>query len=161
MSARIELTAMFAPFLSGTTLEEAVSEAYALVMNEAADEADSHAQFHGGGAAGRALRYLAKALRTPAAVPVPDETAGDKTGEEYPGELAHLRDLLRDVGRLADKQPEGNPVTELLIDHYSDSRMVDAQLAKTTTPCHTNADGHRMVNGHCLYCGKSAAEVTS
>ncbi|GAA2929324.1 hypothetical protein [Streptomyces enissocaesilis] len=50
--------------------------------------------------------------------------------EEYPGELAHLRDLLRAVGRLADTQPKGNPLTVLLIDHYSDSRMVDAQLAK-------------------------------
>lgn len=38
MSARDELTAMFAPFLSGTVLEEAVGEAYALVLNEAADK---------------------------------------------------------------------------------------------------------------------------
>ncbi|MGW7053064.1 hypothetical protein [Streptomyces sp. NPDC054887] len=53
--------------------------------------------------------------------------------EEYPGELAHLRDLLRAVGRLADTQPEGNPLTELLIDHYSDSRIADAQLAKGGT----------------------------
>lgn len=50
--------------------------------------------------------------------------------EEYLGELAHLRDLLRAVGRAADKQPKGNPITELLIDHYSDSRIVDAELAK-------------------------------
>ncbi|MFF3324912.1 hypothetical protein [Streptomyces sp. NPDC002889] len=75
----------------------------------------------------------------------PAATASDATTgvEEYPGELAHLRDLLRAVGRLADKQPEGNPVTELLIDHYSDSRMVDAQLAKCTCA------GCR-VHGECL-----------
>lgn len=41
MSARVELTAMFAPFLSGTVLEEAVGEAYALILREVADGLES------------------------------------------------------------------------------------------------------------------------
>jgi hypothetical protein len=47
--------------------------------------------------------------------------------EAYPGELAHLRDLLLAVCRLAN---DDDRLTDLLIDHYSDSRIVDAQLAK-------------------------------
>jgi hypothetical protein len=47
--------------------------------------------------------------------------------EAYPGELAHLRDLLLAVSRLANTDDR---VNELLIDHYSDHRIVDAQLTK-------------------------------
>lgn len=102
-------------------------------------------------------RKAAPSAPTP---PVPDNTTGDgcpgggyhypgvpcdgscnTTGDEgYPGELEHLRSLLRDVSRLADTQPKGNPLTELLIDHYSDSRMVDAQLAKEQAAVRRSVD---------------------
>jgi hypothetical protein len=45
--------------------------------------------------------------------------------EEYPGELEHLRALLASVGKAADGDDAMN---DLLIDHYSDSRIVDPQL---------------------------------
>lgn len=40
------------------------------------------------------------------------------------------------------------------------------ELEKASEPehfgsCHVNVDGHRLVNGHCLYCAKTAAEATS
>lgn len=50
--------------------------------------------------------------------------------EEYPGELAHLRELLRKLCRLENETPDGSPLRELLIDHYSDSQMVDADLRR-------------------------------
>lgn len=48
------------------------------------------------------------------------------SAESYPGELEHLRALLREVCRL----PETPALREVLIDHYSDCRMVDALFAE-------------------------------
>jgi hypothetical protein len=61
MSARENLRAMFAPFLSGATLEEAVGEAYALVPAEAADEMDAHCEKFGVLGVGDRLRRMAAA----------------------------------------------------------------------------------------------------
>jgi hypothetical protein len=58
-----------------------------------------------------------------------DAAKADRT-EAYEGELAHLRTLLADLCRLDREMGEQSPVKELLIDHYSDARMVDATLAK-------------------------------
>ncbi|MEE4540945.1 hypothetical protein V2S66_03055, partial [Streptomyces sp. V4-01] len=58
---------------------------------------------------------------------LPPETR--KPVEQYPGELEHLRELLAAVGRTAPQSDASNPLTEILIDHYSDARIVDAQLA--------------------------------
>lgn len=67
MSARVELTAMFAPFFSGTVLEEAVSEAYAVLMNEAADavalDRDSTIPSGGKGAYRRGMTRAEELLR--------------------------------------------------------------------------------------------------
>jgi hypothetical protein len=48
------------------------------------------------------------------------------SAESYPGELEHLRGLLRALCRL----PETPALRDLLVDHYSDCRMVDATLAE-------------------------------
>lgn len=58
------------------------------------------------------------------------EVLAEAHGEAYPGELAHLRDLLRQVCRLEGTLPDGGPLRELLVDHYSDTRMVDASLRR-------------------------------
>lgn len=48
--------------------------------------------------------------------------------ESYPGELDHLRDLLAAVNRAANENKLSEPFNDLLIDHFSDTRIVDAQL---------------------------------
>lgn len=64
-----------------------------------------------------------------------------KPVEEYPGELAHLRSLLSAVKHAAPTaDPEAaNPLTKILIDYYSDARIVDHTLASTGTDPHTFA----------------------
>lgn len=62
--------------------------------------------------------------------PVLPTAADEPPVEAYPGELAHLRSLLREVEKLAAGATEGSPLAELLVDHYSDCRYVDAQLAE-------------------------------
>lgn len=57
-----------------------------------------------------------------------DRAKADRT-ERYEGELAHLRTLLASLQRLDAEAGENSPVSELLIDHYSDARIVDPQLA--------------------------------
>jgi hypothetical protein len=61
--------------------------------------------------------------------------------EKYPGELQHLRDLLATLDRI-ERHRRDPVLTELLVDHYSDPRAVDAQLGwcdaggqNTDTPC--------------------------
>ena len=139
MSARDELDLL----LTGThpvTRGQAIDAFRTEVLAEAADAVVAEndrmlwATKPGSHWAADLLRAMATAAATP---PVPDNTTGD---EGYPGELEHLRSLLRDVGRLADSQPKGNPLTELLIDHYSDSRMVDAQLAKEQAAVRRSVD---------------------
>ena len=58
-----------------------------------------------------------------------DRAKADRT-ETYEGELAHLRTLLAALQRLDAEAGDRSQVRELLTDHYSDSRIVDPQLAK-------------------------------
>jgi hypothetical protein len=58
-----------------------------------------------------------------------DQAKADRT-EQYEGELAHLRSLLAALQRLDSEAGENSPVSELLIDHCSDTRIVDPQLAE-------------------------------
>lgn len=58
------------------------------------------------------------------------EALGELNPEQYPGELEHLRGLLREVCRLSQGDAADSPLAQILIDHYSDPRIVDAQLAE-------------------------------
>lgn len=104
MSARVQLTEMFAPFLSGTTLEEAVDDAYALVqrvraegLNKVADLWDARSETVTLPRERMDLRYRAAELRQLAnsAVPVPDETARHLPGEAPSDLYATVYDALR------------------------------------------------------------------
>lgn len=58
-----------------------------------------------------------------------DQAKADRT-ERYEGELAHLRSLLATLQRLDSEAGEHSLVRELLINHYSDARIVDPELTK-------------------------------
>lgn len=66
----------------------------------------------------------------------PHRPSAPRVVEDYPGELAHLRELLRGVCRLTPPASAPAPdatsakLLELVGDHYSDSRMVDATPAE-------------------------------
>jgi len=103
MSARTELTAMFAPFLSGKLLEDAARDAEAVVRREdialienAADDADfTEEPLYIVG-----LRSAADLLKAAPAPPVPDNTTGDE------GELATR--AIRAVHKLKSPAPSGS-----------------------------------------------------
>lgn len=59
-----------------------------------------------------------------------DQAKADRT-EAYEGELAHLRSLLATLQRLDAEAGEHSLVRELLVDHYSDARIVDPQLTNS------------------------------
>lgn len=77
--------------------------------------------------------------------------------------LAEIKSLLRYETSISFHSARAKESMLLLV---AEVERLRAELEAASEPqhfglCHTNVRGHRLVNGHCLYCGMSAEEATS